>query len=151
MTDAGSAMAQAQRAEDEIAEGPTGAARIGRWLGPLLAAGAVAITHPAAAAVGAFTADQSWILGLLLWMATWWMTLAVDPAVTGLLPFACCTILGIGKASAIATPYADDVMFLFAGGSLLGLALDRTGVSQRFASRMITLAGHSPLINLAAV
>jgi len=135
----------------EIDEGPTGAARLGRFLGPLLAGAAVAATHPAGLAWGGCTADQSWVLGLFVWMAVWWMTLAVDPAVTGLLPIVARALLGIGKPAEIVAPYADDVMFLFAGGALLGLALERTGVSQRFAAWVVSLAGTSPLANLAAI
>jgi sodium-dependent dicarboxylate transporter 2/3/5 len=135
----------------EIDEGPVGAARVGRVLGPLLAAGAVALAHPGGGGAGGFTADQAWVLGLLLWMATWWVTLAVDPAVTGLLPVVVLSALGIGKPAQIAGPYADDVMFLFAGGSLLALALESTGVSERFARGLVRLAGRSPLMVLAAV
>jgi sodium-dependent dicarboxylate transporter 2/3/5 len=43
------------------------------------------------------------------------------------------------------------VIFLFAGGALIGLSLERTGVSSRFASALVGLAGASPFRVLAAV
>lgn len=136
---------------DEMEDGSKNVARIGLFLGPVLAAIAVLATHPSIGAWGGLSADASWVLGLLLWMATWWVTLAVDPAVTGLLPFVVLALIGIGKPSEIATPYANDVMFLFGGGALLALALDRGGMSRRFAEGLIAVAGTRPIAVLAAI
>lgn len=135
----------------EIAEGSHAAARVGLVLGPALALVAIIGTHPALGGAGALSADAAWALALLALMACWWVTLAVEPAVTGLLPFVALSVLGIGKPADIAAPYANDVIFLFAGGSLLALALERTGVSGRLATGLVRLAGTSPLRVLAAV
>ena len=138
-------------AVEEPAEGIAHAAWIGRTVGPLVAIVAVLLTHPSVGAIGGLPADASWTLGLLALMAVWWVTLAVEPAVTGLLPFIALALLGIGKPAEIAAPYANDVIFLFAGGALLGLALERTGVSSRFAATLVRLAGTSPFRVLSAV
>ena len=106
--------------DGEIDDGSTVAASVGRVLGPLLAVAVLGVTHPAALGAGGLGADASWTLALLVLMATWWVTLAVEPAVTGLIPFLALAILGIGKPSEIAAPYANDVIFLFAGGALVG-------------------------------
>lgn len=137
--------------ENEMDDGSTIAASAGRILGPLLACAALGLTHPAMLGLGALNADASWTLALLTLMAAWWVTLAVEPAVTGLIPFVALAILGIGKPAEIAAPYANDVIFLFAGGALIGLSLERTGVSSRFASALVGLAGASPFKVLAAV
>jgi sodium-dependent dicarboxylate transporter 2/3/5 len=146
--------AHAETADDDlqadIDDGSTVAASVGRIFGPALACAALGLTHPAALALGGLTADESWTLALLSLMAVWWVTLAVEPAVTGLLPFVVLAILGIGKPSELAAPYANDVIFLFAGGALIGLSLERTGVSARFAGSIIALAGTSPLRVLTA-
>lgn len=139
------------RPEEDPGEGSTPAAAAGRVLGPLLAALAVLLTHPAAMGWGPLGAEASWTLGVLVLMAVWWVTLAVEPAVTGLIPFVAFALLGIGRPAEIAAPYANDVIFLFAGGALLGLALERTGVSARFAAALVRLAGRSPLRVLAAM
>ena len=146
-----SAVPSESRLEEDPGEGSTGAARLGRLLGPLLAALAVWLTHPAAMGWGPLGGDASWTLGVLVLMAIWWVTLAVEPAVTGLLPFVAFAMLGIGRPVEIAAPYANDVIFLFAGGALIGLALERTGVSARFAAVLVGLAGRSPLRVLAAM
>ncbi|MDI9404258.1 MAG: SLC13 family permease [Limnohabitans sp.] len=136
---------------DDLEGGSRTLARIGLFIGPALAAIAISVTHPSWLACGGLTADASWVLGLLFLMSTWWVTLAVDPAVTGLVPFVALVVLGIGTHAQNAAPYADDVMFLFGGGSLIALALDRSGVSRRFAEGLIALAGSRPLAVLAAV
>ena len=137
--------------DDEAGDGSTSAARIGLFVGPLLAAAAVLITHPTVGTMGGFSADASWVLGMLALMASWWVTLAVEPAITGLIPIVALAALKIGTPSEIASSYASDVIFLFGGGALLGLALERTQVSKKFAALLINLAGTSPLRVLAAL
>lgn len=138
-------------AVDEMEDGSKRVARIGLFVGPALAAILVLATHPSIGALGDWSADAAFVLGLLVWMATWWVTLAVDPAITGLLPFVVLASIGIGKPTEIAAPYANDVMFLFGGGALLALALDRGGISRRFAEGLIAVAGTRPIAVLAAV
>jgi len=143
--------APAPRSDEDPGAGSSRAAAIGRILGPALAGVAVIATHPALLGGGSLAADASWTLGVLVLMAVWWVTLAVEPAVTGLLPFVLFAALGIGKPAELAAPYANDVIFLFAGGALIGLALERTGVSARFAAALVGLAGNSPLRVLTAL
>ena len=130
----------------ELEQGSPLVARIGLFVGPLLAAAAF-LSGPALG----LSRDASAVLAMLALMACWWVTLAVEPAVTGLVPFVALPVLGIGKPSEIAAPYANDVMFLFGGGAMLAHALERTGVSSRFAAGLVRLAGSSPLRVLAAV
>ena len=123
--------------------GSARAARIGRFLGPALAGAALFLTHPSFGALGGLSADASWTLAVLALMATWWVTLAIDPAVTGLVPVIAFALLGIGTAAQITSHYASDVIFLFGGGALLAYSLERSGVSARFASALIRIAGSS--------
>jgi sodium-dependent dicarboxylate transporter 2/3/5 len=136
---------------EEVEEGSPRIARIGRLLGPVLALGALGLTHPSLGAVGGLESAASWVLALLVLMATWWVTLAIEPAVTALLPAVVLPLVGLGTAGEIFGPYANDVLFLFGGGALLGHALDHTGVSSRLALGTIRLAGGSPFRVLAAV
>ncbi|MFM2164847.1 MAG: hypothetical protein RL325_1284 [Planctomycetota bacterium] len=132
--------------EGELEKGSPVVERIGLFLGPLLA-GAAWMLGPSLGIDG----DKLPVLALLVLMATWWVTLAVEPAITGLLPFVVLSALGIGKPGEIVGPYANDVIFLFGGGALLAYSLERTGVSARFAGALIGLAGTRPLALLSAV
>lgn len=137
---------QDEELEGELEKGSPIVERVGLFAGPL-----VAVALYASAQSLGLEGDKVWVLALLGLMAVWWVTLAVEPAVTGLLPFACLAILGIGKPAEIAAPYANDVMFLFGGGAMIAYALEKTGVSARFAAHLVGLAGTSPLRVLAAV
>ena len=86
----------------------------------------------------AFTAAGRATLAMMIWMATWWLTEAVDIEVTALLPLATFGLFGIASMKAAAAPYADDTIFLFMGGFLLALSMQRWGLDKRIA--LITLA-----------
>ena len=109
--------------------------RIGRWLGPLLAAAWFAT------AGADMPHDARVVLALAIWMATWWMTEAVPLSVTSLLPLVVLpTFSGLGFA-AVASPYASGIVFLFMGGFMLGLALQHSGLHRRIALSVLALVG----------
>ncbi|HRE13452.1 MAG TPA: SLC13 family permease, partial [Usitatibacteraceae bacterium] len=83
-------------------------------------------------------------LAMVAWMATWWMTEAVDIEATALLPLAVFPLLGIAPLAKAAAPYASDVIFLFLGGFLLGLAIERWGLHRRMALAVLLRIGTSP-------
>ena len=116
-------MANAEQTQDdelegELEKGSPLVERIGLFLGPLLA-GAAWLAGPSVGIEG----DKLPVLALLVLMATWWVTLAVEPAITGLLPFVALSALGLGKPAEIVGPYANDVIFLFGGGALVAYVL----------------------------
>ena len=93
---------------------------------------------------GGMAHDAHVVLGLALWMALWWMTEAVPLAATALLPLVVLplsTSIGFGAA---ATPYANGIVFLFMGGFMLGLALQRCGLHRRIALAMLVAVGAGP-------
>lgn len=90
---------------------------------------------------GDMAADPRIVLGLAIWMAVWWMTEAVPLAATSLLPLVVLplfTSLGFKSASA---SYASSIVFLFMGGFMLGLAMQRWGLHRRLALRMLMVVG----------
>lgn len=135
----------------EEAEHAGAAATVGRFAGPLIGGMLVAGTHPAALGAGSLEAPAAWTLGLLAWMAIWWMTHAAELAVTSLLPVILLPMLGVQPFREVAANYADQVIFLFAGGATLGWALERHGLSARFVGAMLSVAGRSPAMVVAAL
>lgn len=83
-------------------------------------------------------------LGMMVWMATWWLTEAVDIEVTALLPIVTFPLLGIAPLSKVLPPYAADVIFLFMGGFIIGLAIERWGLDRRIAFFTLRLVGARP-------
>ena len=66
-----------------------------------------------------------------LWMAIWWATEAIPVPVTAFLPIVIFDPLGIATIRDAAAPYANPIIYLFLGGFLMALALDRTGTEGR--------------------
>lgn len=122
--------------------------RAGLLAGPVLAAIAYALlpesyaTGPATTAE--FTPAGRATLAMVAWMAAWWMTEAVDIEVTALLPVALFPLLGITSLAKASAPYASDVIFLFLGGFILGLAIERWGLDRRIAFFTLRLTGTRP-------
>jgi len=83
-------------------------------------------------------------LAMMVWMATWWLTEAVDIEVTALLPIVAFPLFGVAPLSKVLQPYAADVIFLFMGGFIIGLAIERWGLDRRIAFSVLRLVGARP-------
>ncbi|MDA8020628.1 MAG: DASS family sodium-coupled anion symporter [Thermoanaerobaculia bacterium] len=81
-------------------------------------------------------------VGLL--MAIWWMTEALPIAATSLLPLLLLPLLGVTPISGAAAPYANPLIFLFLGGFLIALAMERSGLHRRLALSIIRRVGTAP-------
>ena len=77
-------------------------------------------------------------------MATWWITEAVHIAVTALLPVALVPLLGIMPSSQVAPHYANHIIFLFIGGFIIALAMEKWDLHRRIALHTIARVGTEP-------
>lgn len=77
-------------------------------------------------------------------MAIWWFTEAIPLSATALLPIVLFPLLGVLDIADAAAPYADKVIFLFLGGFILGLAMERWNLHQRIALITILIVGTQP-------
>jgi solute carrier family 13 (sodium-dependent dicarboxylate transporter), member 2/3/5 len=84
------------------------------------------------------------VLALAIWMAIWWMTEAVPLAVTSLLPLLVLPLFTRLGFNAVAGPYASNIVALFLGGFMLGIALQRCGLHRRIALSVLVAAGAGP-------
>ena len=76
-------------------------------------------------------------LAVAILMATWWITEALPLAVTSLLPVALFPILGIMDGKAVSATYFNDTIFLFMGGFLVALAMERWELHKRIAYKIL--------------
>ena len=74
-------------------------------------------------------------------MITWWLSEAVSISVTALIPLAIFPLLGIGDIKEISANYANPIVFLFLGGFIIALALEKVELHKRIALNIIRLTG----------
>jgi len=118
---------------------PPLARRIGFWIGIitfflLLFFGNFAPENPAAGKMAAVAAL----------MAIWWITDAIPLAATSLLPLALFPLLGILSGKETAPVYVNYIIFLFLGGFLIALAMERWNLHRRIALNIIRKVGSKP-------
>jgi sodium-dependent dicarboxylate transporter 2/3/5 len=77
-------------------------------------------------------------------MAVWWMTEAIPIPATALLPLALFPTLGVLDMPAAAAPYANEIIFLFMGGFIIAMAMERWGLHRRIALGIMSFIGTSP-------
>ncbi len=82
--------------------------------------------------------------GLATMMAIWWISEAVPVAVTALLPLILAPLLDISSIKHISSLYAHPLIFLFLGGFLLSLAMERSRLHLRSALLTMMLVGTRP-------
>ena len=76
-------------------------------------------------------------------MAIWWCTEAVHVSVTAIVPLAIFPLLGIGDIKTVAAPYANPIIYLFMGGFVIALAVEKWDLHKRIALTILTSVGKS--------
>lgn len=129
---------------------------IGLVVGPALAAlvyvlfpgGAVDQVNAAAAAAGddaVFTdTGLRTVAAAAVLLGLWWMTEAIPLAATALLPLVIFPALQVADFKEVAAPYASDTIFLFMGGFMLALAMQRWNLHRRIALWVVLRVGTRP-------
>jgi len=109
---------------------------IGLVAGPLLAIvlGFILTPDPDHPEIG-FT------LAIAAWMATWWITEALPLAITSLLPVILFPLLGVMDGQTVSSAYFNHVIFLFMGGFLVALAMERWNLHKHIALNILRLTG----------
>jgi sodium-dependent dicarboxylate transporter 2/3/5 len=82
-------------------------------------------------------------------MASWWLSEAVPVSATTLLPILLMPMLGIMGIKQVAAAYANPLIFLFLGGFLIALALERWRLHRRIALKVLTAFGTRPAMLVA--
>jgi solute carrier family 13 (sodium-dependent dicarboxylate transporter), member 2/3/5 len=90
-----------------------------------------------------FSAAAHKTLGIGAWMILWWVTEAVPIPVTALLPLVAFPYLGVMSIGEAASPYANHIIFLFMGGFLIAIALEKHRLHERIALNLIKITGTS--------
>ena len=85
---------------------------------------------------------QAWkVIAAASWMIIWWISEAVPIFATALIPMTLLPLLGIFSIKESTAPYANPIIFLFMGGFLIALAMEKWNLHKRIALTLITLTG----------
>jgi len=110
--------------------------RIGLFIGPLAFLLLSLLPRPEA------ISPEGWkVIAIAGLMISWWITEAVPMAVTALLPMLLLPLLGVSKLDAAAAPYSNPIVYLFMGGFIIALAMERWSLHRRIALNIIRLTG----------
>ncbi len=77
-------------------------------------------------------------------MATWWVTEAIPLAITSFLPMILFPLFGINSPKSTASAYMNSIIFLYVGGFLVALAMERWNLHRRIALNIIYKIGKDP-------
>ncbi len=81
------------------------------------------------------------VLAVTLLVATWWITEALPIPVTSLIPLILLPITGGTKEEVAASAYADPIVFMYMGGFIIALAIEKWNLHKRIAMNIISMMG----------
>ncbi|MEO1038740.1 MAG: DASS family sodium-coupled anion symporter [Pseudomonadota bacterium] len=120
----------------EDASGPALYQRVGLILGPVAAILVAAFFSPEG-----LPREATIVAAIGVLMAIWWATEAIPVAMTAFLPLIALPVLDVAPMREIAAPYAHPIIYLFFGGFVIALAIERCGLHRRIALLVFSLAG----------
>lgn len=109
---------------------------IGLVLGPILFLIVLFFFHPEG-----LSKTANAILASTVWVAVWWITEAMPIAVTAFLPIVLFPLTGGLSLSETTASYGHKYIFLFIGGFILAIAIEKCRLHKRIALSIIKIVG----------
>ena len=112
--------------------------KIGLYLGPLFFISLLYLSP------GNLSFEATAVTASASWMICWWITEAVSISVTALLPLIIFPLTGVMEVNDVGANYGSSIVFLFFGGFVLALGLEKVNLHRRIALTIIKKTGTSP-------
>jgi sodium-dependent dicarboxylate transporter 2/3/5 len=113
--------------------------KIGLLLGPLLFMSVLLFFFPEG-----LSYEGRMVLATTLWVATWWITEAIPIPATSLLPIILLPLTGALNGNTVTASYGNPIIFLFLGGFIIAIAMEKWNLHKRIALNIISVIGTSP-------
>ncbi|QLK85397.1 DASS family sodium-coupled anion symporter [Staphylococcus sp. 17KM0847] len=111
---------------------------IGLVLGPLLFALILLFVRP-----DDLSFKGLYVLAITAWIAVWWITEAIPIPATSLLPLILMPLGHVMDSATVSAQYGNDIIYLFLGGFILAVAMERWDLHTRIALTIINNIGTS--------
>ncbi|MGB1800161.1 MAG: SLC13 family permease [Gammaproteobacteria bacterium] len=85
-----------------------------------------------------------YVLAIAALMATWWITEAIPIPATAMLPIFLFPVLGVMNGSEVTQAYAHHLIYLFLGGFLVAVTIEKWNLHRRIALYTILFFGVTP-------
>ena len=113
--------------------------KAGFYTGLLLFIVMLLLPHPEA------LSDSAWkTAAVAILMAAWWITEPIPIYATSLLPIVLFPLLQIQSISDSTSPYANPLIFLFMGGFIIAIAMQKWNLHKRIALNIVSFVGTKP-------
>ncbi|MEQ3553736.1 SLC13 family permease [Pseudonocardia nematodicida] len=88
--------------------------------------------------------DARMVAAIGVLMATWWVTEAIPLSATALLPLVLFPAFGVVPVADVGARYGDPIVFLFLGGFLIAIAMQKWHLHRRIALLTLRAVGTTP-------
>jgi sodium-dependent dicarboxylate transporter 2/3/5 len=88
--------------------------------------------------------NQTIVIAMAVWMLIWWISETVSLSVTALIPLIVLPLTGVMSQQEVGNFYASPMVFLFFGGFLLALGIERWSLHKRISLWILLKTGGTP-------
>jgi len=85
-----------------------------------------------------FSVEHSTIIGLVAFLVTLWTNEAMPLGAVSILPIILFPLFGILDTQAVTANYSKSIIFLFLGGFMLAIAIEKIGLHKYFSARLLS-------------
>ena len=83
--------------------------------------------------------EITYTAAIAILMALWWITEAIPLAVTALIPLVLFPAFGVMDGKAVSGEYVNHIIFIFIGGFMVALAMEKWNLHKRIALKILML------------
>ena len=91
-----------------------------------------------------FTTQHAILIGLVAFLVTLWTNEALPLGVVSILPILLFPIFGILDTNLVTANYSKSIIFLFIGGFMLAIAIEKIGLHKYFSAKILSFFPKTP-------